>query len=378
MRFLHTADWHIGRRLHGFDLTDEQEDAFSQIERIALAHQVDGVIIAGDLYDRGMPAESAVAQLNQMIQKLNLDDHLPIYAVSGNHDSAIRLATGTPWFKSTHFYLHTQLAQAFEPIELADTQLFLLPYFEPFDAQQYFEDDTIQHLDQAFVKVVAKMKTLFDPAKKHVLVAHFFVAGSAVTDSETQLKVGGLAAVPEKLLHDFDYVALGHLHGKDALHADHARYSGSPVKFSLSEANQKKGVFIVDTDPFNLTFVPLTPLRDVKRLTESFATLMDDSFYGTIKRDDFIGITLTDRQPIPNVLARLRAIYPNIISLDRLHGYDSQVFAGGESGAQIRQKNPMDLLSGFYQQIAKDELTTQQRKWAQAALKIARKEGQQS
>lgn len=376
MRFLHTADWHIGRRLHGFDLTEEQADAFRQIEQIALDQRVDGVIIAGDLYDRGMPAETAVAQLNQMIQKLNLDDQLPIYAISGNHDSAIRLATGTPWFRSTHFYLHTQLAQAFKPVELPDTQLFLLPYFEPFDAQQYFEDETLQHLDQAFVRVVAKMKTRFDPAKKHVLVAHFFVAGSSVTDSETQLKVGGLAAVPEKLLKDFDYVALGHLHGKDALHADHARYSGSPVKFSLSEANQKKGVFIVDTDPFDLTFIPLTPLRDVRRLTESFATLTDESFYADIKRDDFIGVTLTDRQPIPNVLARLRAIYPNIVSLDRLHGYDSQVFNGGESGQEIRQKDPMDLLSDFYQQIAKEALTDQQQKWAREALKVASKEGQ--
>ncbi|MCT3399371.1 exonuclease SbcCD subunit D [Lentilactobacillus hilgardii] len=371
MRFLHTADWHIGRRLHGFDLTDEQNHAFKQIEQIALNEHVDGVMIAGDLYDRSMPAEASVAQLNHMLQQLNLVDKLPIYAISGNHDSAIRLSTGTPWFKSTQFYMHTRLDQAFTPVELPDTQLFLLPYFEPFDAQQYFNDDSLQHLDQAFVPIVNKMKSLFDPNKKHLLISHFFVDGSATTDSETQLKVGGLAAVPVGLLEDFDYVALGHLHGKDALHAENARYSGSPVKFSLSEANQKKGVFIVDTEPFKLTFKPLTPIRDVQQLTENFETLADNHFYEHLKLDNYFGITLKDRKPIPNVMARLRDIYPNIISLDRADGYETDIEDSGESGEQIRQKDPMDLLGDFYKQVAKDELSSQQIKWAQEALKIA-------
>ncbi|MFD1124227.1 exonuclease SbcCD subunit D [Lentilactobacillus raoultii] len=378
MRFLHTADWHIGRRLHGYDLTDEQQAAFQQIEQLALTEKVDGVIIAGDLYDRSMPAESSVAQLNQMLQQLNLVDKLPIYAISGNHDSAIRLATGTPWFKSTRFYMHTKLAQAFQPIELPDTQVFLLPYFEPFDAQQYFNDDQLQHLDQAFVPIVKKMVSLFDPAKKHLLVSHFFVDGSSTTDSETQLKVGGLAAVPVGLLESFDYVALGHLHGKDALHAPNARYSGSPVKFSLSEANQKKGVFIVDTDPFNLTFRPLTPIRDVQQLTEDFATLIDPHFYKALNLDNYFGITLNDRQPIPNAMPRLRDIYPHIISLDRANGYDTEIEDSGESGDQIRQKDPMDLLGDFYRQVAKDDLSPQQIKWAKEALKIANDGGKRS
>ncbi|KAL3946922.1 exonuclease SbcCD subunit D [Lentilactobacillus hilgardii] len=371
MRFLHTADWHIGRRLHGFDLTDEQNHAFKQIEQIALNEHVDGVMIAGDLYDRSMPAEASVAQLNHMLQQLNLVDKLPIYAISGNHDSAIRLSTGTPWFKSTQFYMHTRLDQAFTPVELPDTQLFLLPYFEPFDAQQYFNDDSLQHLDQAFVPIVNKMKSLFDPNKKHLLISHFFVDGSATTDSETQLKVGGLAAVPVGLLEGFDYVALGHLHGKDALHAENARYSGSPVKFSLSEANQKKGVFIVDTEPLKLTFKPLTPIRDVQQLTENFETLADNHFYEHLKLDNYFGITLKDRKPIPNVMARLRDIYPNIISLDRADGYETDIEDSGESGEQIRQKDPMDLLGDFYKQVAKDDLTPQQIKWAREALKIA-------
>lgn len=375
MRFLHTADWHIGRRLHGFDLTDEQNHAFEQIEQIALDEHVDGIIIAGDLYDRSMPAETSVAQLNQMLQQLNLVDKLPIYAISGNHDSAIRLSTGTPWFKSTHFYMHTRLEQAFIPVELPDTQLFLLPYFEPFDAQQYFNDSSLQHLDQAFGPIINKIKSLFDPAKKHLLVSHFFVGGSTTTDSETQLKVGGLAAVPLRLLKDFDYVSLGHLHGKDALHAENIRYSGSPVKFSLSEAKQKKGVFIIDTEPFKLTFKPLTPIKDVQQLTEHFETLEDKNFYKHLNLENYFGITLKDRKPIPNVMSRLREIYQNIISLDRTDGYETGIEDSGESSEQIRKKDPMILLGDFYKQVAKDDLSPQQIKWAKDALKIANNGG---
>ncbi len=380
MKLLHTADWHIGRRLHGFDLTDEQQNAFDQIERIAQAEQVDGMIIAGDLYDRRLPSEASVAMVDEMLQKLNLVDQLPIYAVSGNHDSATRLATGTPWFKSTQLYLHTELSQAFNPVELADTQLFLCPYFEPFDAQQYFKDDSLQHLDQAFKRVVLEMKKKFDPAKKHLLVAHFFAAGSSTTDSETNLTVGGLAAVPTDLLTDFDYVALGHLHGKDALQTPTVRYSGSPVKFSLSEANQEKGVWIVDTEksPVALTFKPITPIHDVKQVTGSFDELMASADDESIDHENYVGITLTDKQPIPNVMARLRDVFPRIVTLVRADGFEAQVRYQGESSQQIRQKSPMALLGDFYQKIAKEPLSPQQEKWAKTALKAAHEEGTQA
>lgn len=380
LKLLHTADWHIGRRLHGFDLTDEQQNAFNQIERIAKEERVDGVIIAGDLYDRRLPAESSVAMVNKMLQQLNLTDQLPIYAVSGNHDSATRLATGTPWFKATDLYLHTDLRQAFTPVELADTQIFLCPYFEPFDAQQYFNDDSLQHLDQAFERVVTEMKRHFDPAKKHLLVAHFFAAGSATTDSETNLTVGGLAAVPTDLLTDFDYVALGHLHGKDALQLPTARYSGSPVKFSLSEAAQQKGVWLVDTDqtPVALTFKPITPIHDVKQLTSSFDALMASADDDTVDHEDYVGVTLTDRQPIPNVMARLREVFPRIVTLSRADGFESQVQYQGESSQQIRQKSPLQLLDDFYEEVAKEPLSPRQEKWAKAALKDASEEGKQA
>lgn len=373
MRFLQTADWHLGRKLHGFDLQAEQEAAFVQIEKIALQENVDGIIIAGDIYDRSMPAEQTVDLANQMLQRLNLTDHLPLYAIAGNHDSASRLATGTPWFSSTNFYLHTQLAEAFEPIELETVQIFLLPYFEPFAAQQYFADDSLLHLDQAMAAVINKIKQQFDPNKKHLLVGHFFAAGSSQTASETRLTVGGLAPVPIDLLTDFDYVALGHLHNKDALQTNKIRYSGSPLKFSLSEVRQQKGVFLLDTETQQTKFYPIKPLHDLHDLQNEFAELTNPSFYQSQPREDFFGITLTDQKPIPNVLARLREIYPKIVALQRTADY-SELFEQSQSTKKITQQNPLQLLGDFYQQVANEQLSAAQIKWAQKALQNIREE----
>ena len=152
-------------------------------------------MIAGDLYDRSVPAVEAVEIFNEMMIQMNLKEHFPVLAISGNHDSSTRLETGGPWFNQTQFHLNTRLEQAFQPIEIDNTQFYLLPYFEPIAARLYFEDETIRTIQAAMEKVVAKMQESFLPNKKQVLVSHFFVAGSEKTDSETKLTVGGLDAV---------------------------------------------------------------------------------------------------------------------------------------------------------------------------------------
>ncbi|VDG21267.1 exonuclease sbcCD subunit D [Lactobacillus sp.] [Lactiplantibacillus mudanjiangensis] len=371
MRFLHTADWHLGKQLHGFNLQAEQQAAYEQIVQLAVQEKVDAVVIAGDLYDRAVPSEAAVQQLNSMLMDLNLKHHLPLLAISGNHDSAPRLRTGSAWFAATDFYLNTKVSQALTPVVLGDTQFFLLPYFEPFEARHYFEDDSIRTVQQAMEKLVTAMQAQFDLDKKQVLIAHFFAAGSTHVDSETQVTVGGLNAIPVDLLAPFDYVALGHLHGKDALHADRVRYSGSPVKFSISEATQTKGVWIVDTDPFEATFKPLTPLRDVRILKGSFDDLTTPAFYQQQAQDDYLSIQLTDRQVIPNVMAVLREIYPNIINLERVNGpvvTDNQITEIDPS------LDPMLLMADFFKQTTDETLTKQQQHWAQNALTAATKE----
>ena len=172
MRFLHTADWHVGKNLNGFDLLADQQAVFKQIEGIAKERQVDAVVIAGDLYDRSIPSEAAVRQLNGELVQLNLTDHFPVLAISGNHDSATRLGTGASWFAKEGLYLNTSLDDAFDPVTIGDTEFFLLPYFGIQAVRNHFGDDAIRDVNTAITRIVAAMQEHFTPGKHHVLVAH--------------------------------------------------------------------------------------------------------------------------------------------------------------------------------------------------------------
>ncbi len=369
MRFLHTADWHIGKKLHGFDLLEDQKAAFDQILQIAKTEKVDAIVIAGDLYDRSVPAVEAIELFNQMVIEMNLQEKLPILAISGNHDSSTRLETGGPWFVQSDFYLHTRLEQAFQPIEMGDTQFFLLPYFEPISARLYFENEEIRTIEQAMKEVVKKMTMHFDPEKAHVLVSHFFVAGSEKTDSETKLMVGGLDTVPLATLDVFDYVALGHLHGKNALQSETARYSGSPLKFSLSELNQTKGVWLVDIDvqKLALEFKKIQPIRDIIQIEGSFKELISPEFYETIQKDDYLHVQLTDRSVIPNMMNQLRQVYPRIIGVERLYGREDQT-AKKTTKAGLKKLAPNQLVEQFFSEVTGEEPTGQQQKWIKEQL----------
>lgn len=370
MRFLHTADWHIGKNLNGFSLLADQQEAFAQIELLAKTEKVDAVVIAGDLYDRSVPNEAAVKALNQMLQKLNLTDHLPVLAISGNHDSATRLSTGADWFAFQHFYLNTTLAGAFQPVTIKDTQFFLLPFFGIQEVRNYFADETIKNVNDAMKRIVAEMKKHFAADKHHVLVAHFFAAGSQRTaDSETLIEVGGLSAVATDVLSPFDYVALGHLHNKNALQEEKIKYSGSPMKFSVSEAKQDKGVWVVDTDPFTVKWHPLTPVHDIHLLKGRFADLVQTA--ADHPQADFYDIELTDHERIFDVLNKLREYYPRIVSLHRAH--QAQVITSSANKRRAKEA-PLDLLADFYQQTMGDQLTADQQKWAKQALTAIKKE----
>lgn len=372
MRFLHTADWHIGKKFNGYDLLSEQEAVIDQIIEIAVTEAVDAVVIAGDLYDRGVPPVEAVSLFNQKVVQLNLEKKLPLLAISGNHDNATRLETGGPWFSHTAFHLHTRLDQAFMPVIIGDTQFFLLPYFEPIAARLFFADDTIRTIAEAVELAVAKMKESFDPALRQVLVTHFFVAGALRTDSETKIEVGGLDNVPADLFDEFDYVALGHLHGKDAVKHPRIQYSGSPLKFSLSEATQEKGVFIVDTAAVEKRqLVPLVPVHDVRVLTAAYEQLLDPAFYQAVGREDFLQIKLTDRAVIPNLMNTLRGIYPRILGVERVSG----VAKVHQTAPELPQeRNPEALVQDFFSEMTGEKLSAQQQEWLKAALQAVAKE----
>ena len=253
------------------------------------------------------------------------------------------------------------------PVVIGDTQFFLLPYFELPAARNYFKDAEIHNLNDAMKLIFGRMKERFEDDKKHVLVAHFFAAGSSHCDSETQVEVGELDAVALDLMEDFDYVALGHLHSKNALHHPRMKYSGSPVKFSVSEAQDEKGVWIVDTDQEDemAKWVPLTPKNDIAVLQESFETLTSPEFYRQVDDDQFVAIRLTDKEIIPNVMNRLREFYPRVISFQRQNGRNA---ISQESGRKIKKLSPLEMLETFYHEATGDELSSIQKKFAKEEL----------
>ena len=370
MKFLHTADWHIGRKLNGFSLLEEQEAAFSEVMAIAKKEQVDAIVIAGDLYDRSIPSVEAVSLFNKMMVEMNLESGYPVLAISGNHDSATRLETGSLWLKTQNFHLQTQLSQAFEPVEMLDTQFYLLPYFEPFHARQYFQDDSLRDIQGSMKLVIEKMKESFDPKKNQVLVSHFFAAGSTKSESETTLEVGGLDSVPIEMLLDFDYAALGHLHYKNAItKTENVQYSGALLKYSLSEEKQEKGVRIIELSEKKLTndFMPIQPLRDVKKISGSFKELTEATFYDTINREDYLAISLTDSTVVVNAIHELRQIYPNLISLERAQSEQTRR-ESTKKETDFVQLKPDVLLKTYYKEVTDKELTTRQSEWLEEAI----------
>ena len=370
MKFLHTADWHIGRKLNGFSLLEEQQHAFSQIMDIAEKEEVEAIVIAGDLYDRSVPSVEAVALFNEMMVEMNLNKKYPVLAISGNHDSSTRLETGNHWLKAQQFHLHTRLEQAFEPVEMGDSQFYLLPYFEPFHARKYFEDDSLRDIQSSMTAVLAQMKESFEPNKQQILVSHFFAAGSSRSESETTLEVGGLDSVPVEMLLDFDYVALGHLHYKDAIKKElKVQYSGALLKYSLSEAAQEKGVRVVEVtgEGVSNTFIPIKPLRDVRPLVGAFKDLVDKDFYDQQNREDYVAIALTDETVIENSLHELRQVYPRMISLERVKK-ETTGDNEGQSSEEILKLKPEDLVAQYFKENTENELTKQQKKWLEEAV----------
>lgn len=378
MKLLHTADWHIGRTLNGFSLLDEQEHAFEQILQIAKDENVDGIVIAGDIYDRAVPNPEAVTALNQMFCRINLENKLPIYAISGNHDSAKRLNYGRDWMKYTNFYLNTMLSEAFQPIETPDVQIFMLPFFDPLDARVYYakqgmpEDEVknITTIGQAMEYVVADMVKLFDPNKKHLLITHFAVTPNEDTPlqeltSETTSKVGGLATLTTNQFQDFDFVMLGHIHTNLASPSKTVLYSGSPVKFNIKEARSQKGVYIVDIneDSIKTEFKNLTPKTDLVSLKEDWQTLCDPDFYQKQPINQaWFAITIQnfDRSEHvqTNIRSELQKRYGTIVELD--YQLDQDDLMSQEINTNINELSPEETVDQFFHTITGKDLSKPQ------------------
>ena len=362
VKFLHTADWHIGRKLQGKDLLEDQQIVLDNLITEMKKINPDFLIIAGDLYDRSVPSKEATKLLQELLVKINIECNVPIFAISGNHDSRERLSIGEAWFSKHKFYLHTRLEQAFDRISYEDADIYLLPYFEPFEAREYFEDPTLTTHNAATKRVIDEICKNLDMNKTNILVAHTFVSGGLETDSEREISVGTVENVAVEVFDKFDYVALGHLHNPNAINEERLKYSGSPMAYSFSEASQTKGIRLIEVtkESYSEDFIPLKQKRKLHNISTSYVEVLTKEFQQNYDcKNDYFSMELSGLEGITDPLPRIKEYYPNtlILKQKRNTSTDNEV----KLDREMLTKSPLQLIEGFYNEQTGSELTEGQK-----------------
>ena len=352
MKLFHLSDLHLGKRLCEQSLLEDQREVLRRILAILDDERPDAVLIAGDVYDKPVPPAEAVQLFDEFLAQL-AGRQTPGCVISGTHDSPERIAFGGRLMRASRVYMAPVYDGRVEPVTLTDeygpVDVYLLPFVKPAGVRRFFPEREIAGYTDAIRAAVEAMAP--DPARRSVLVTHQFVTGAARCDSE-ELSVGGSDNVDAAVFDPFDYVALGHLHGPQAAGRPALRYCGSPLKYSFSEAGQTKSVTVVELAEKGQVAVrtrPLTPLRELVELRGRYEELTLRSFYeGTSYPEDYLHITLTDEEDIPDAVGKLRVIYHNLLRLD----YDNARTRAGLWDAQLpktEQKTPLELFAELYE-----------------------------
>ena len=370
MRFLHLSDLHLGKRVNEFSMLEDQAYILKEILNIIDEQKVEAVLIAGDVYDKVIPSAEAVRLLDDFLTRIAARE-LPVFLISGNHDSAERVAFGSRLMSSRQIYLSPVFESDVEPITISDRygeiHIYMLPFVKPSLVKRVYPEEEIITYQDAVNAAVQHMQ--IDTDKRNILLAHQFVTGAARCDSE-ELSVGGLDDVDASIFDGFDYVALGHLHGPQKIGKETVRYSGTPLKYSFSEANQKKSVVIVDVvekGKINIQQIPFLPKHDMQEIRGTYMEVTALDFYKDMKTDDYLHITLTDEEDIPDAIGKLRTIYPNIMKLsyDNLRTRAAVTVRGT---AEVEEKSPMELLKEFYELQNNQPMTDEQEEIARGMM----------
>lgn len=353
MKFLHISDLHLGKRVNEFSMTEDQEYILTKIINIIDETEVQGVLIAGDVYDKTVPSAEAVELFDNFLVRLSKRG-LRVFVISGNHDSAERIAFGGRLMDKSGIYMSPVYNGSVEPISLRDEygeiNIYMLPFIKPQNVKRFFPESDITSYTDALKTAVESMKT--DTKQRNILITHQFVTGADRTESE-DVSVGGTDNVDAAVFSGFDYVALGHIHRAQKCGGnEYIRYSGTPLKYSFSEAGDKKTVTVIDMKEkgsISLELIPLIPKRDMAEIKGNYEELTLKSFWeNTSYGEDYMHITLTDEEDVPDALTKLRVIYKNIMKLD----YDNKrtrtmnEIGGAEN---VREKTPLEHFCDFYE-----------------------------
>lgn len=363
MKLFHTADWHLGKLVQGVYMTDDQRYVLEQFLQAIDEEQPDAVIIAGDLYDRALPPVEAVDLLDEILAEIVLKRKVPVLSIAGNHDSPTRLQFGSKLMKETGLHIAGELSTNLDPIilndEFGEVHFHLVPFAEPSTVKSLFEDDTISSHDDAMKKIVEKIEEKMDKSKRHVFVGHAFVTPHGekldnTSDSERPLAIGGSECVSAEYFNSFHYTALGHLHKAHFVLNETIRYSGSPLKYSSSEANHEKGYLIVELDKKGQATIEkrkFTPRRDLRIVEGSIQEILKTPVY-----EDYVFVRLTDLTPVVGAMEQIRTVYPNAMHVER-KALPREIFEGEEEFVQREQMDDLSLFKAFHKEILGQEPT---------------------
>lgn len=364
MKFFHTADWHLGKLVQGVYMTEDQRFVLEQFLQAIDIEKPDAVIIAGDLYDRAVPPTEAVHLLDELFAEIVLKRNTPLLTIAGNHDSPSRLNFGSQLMKETGLHIVGQLSRNMQSIVLNDTygevHFHLVPYADPSQVRYLMEDETIITHNQAMKKIIELIEEKMDKTKRHVFVGHAFVTPHGqeqenTSDSERPLAIGGAEYVNASLFQPFHYTALGHLHQAHYVLNETIRYSGSPLKYSISEEHHKKGFFIVEMDAEGKTTVEkrlLAPTRDM-RTVEGF---LQDILMQPVS-EDYVFVKLLDDTPVLSPMEQIRTVYPNAMHVERKAFQLISLSEEPEVGRT--KKDEYTLFRSFYSEVSGKEASVE-------------------
>ena len=385
MKIIHTGDWHIGKIVNEFSMIDDQRYILNELIKLINLEKPDVLIIAGDIYDRSIPPVEAVDLLNEVFSKILIDNKVKIVAISGNHDSGERVSFGSKILEKEGLYIQGIIEDEIKSIRIDDEEgnvnFYMIPYVDPAILRRRFNNPEIRNHNDAMKAVINRIKPSLNEDERNIVVTHGYVtykrkddidkdgenlyelADLEVSDSERPLSIGGTDLIDSDNFDCFDYVALGHLHGRQKVGREEIRYSGSLMKYSFSEINHKKGVVIIEIDgnkKINIRQEELRPKRNMRIIKGPLDELIKAGLEDCSNREDYIQAILTDEGEIIDPIGKLRSVYPNIMILKREEKKDIGTSLTAASKG-YKSKTELELFEEYYDRLGSGEFTEEKK-----------------
>ncbi|MCI9449689.1 MAG: exonuclease SbcCD subunit D [Clostridiales bacterium] len=352
MKFIHLSDLHLGKRINEYSMIEDQEYILTKIINIIDDENPDGVLIAGDIYDKSIPSAEAVQLFDNFLTRLS-ERKVQVFIISGNHDSPERMSFASRLIDKSGIHIASAYNGKTKPYTITDKygdlNVFMLPFVKPSNVRRFFENETVDSYTDAMRIAISQMN--IDSNQRNILITHQFVTGASRSESE-DVSVGGSDNVDASVFDEFDYVALGHIHSPQNCSSERIRYCGTPLKYSFSEAKDNKSVTVVELcqkGNLTITSIPLSPMHDMIEIKGNYNDIMLKSYYeNTSYQEDYIHITLTDEEDIPDAIGKLRTVYHNLMKLD----YDNMRTKCNNSASEVidvENMSPLELFANFYE-----------------------------